>query len=84
MIDFSSDLLISIINFFIALSLIPSILTKDKPNIKTSACNILFACAFFYSYYLVDFTLAMLSNLFIGVCWLILFIQKLTKKELKA
>jgi len=72
-----SDVLIFIANIIIAVSLIPSIFSTDKPHIITSLINI-FVCALFVcAYKRMGLKLGTIGNSVIGLFWLILLIQKL-------
>jgi hypothetical protein len=73
-----SEKLIIFANAFILLSLIPSIISIDKPHWTTSLMN--FGLTFFYlrAYYGLNFRVLLLVNSLIGLCWLLLFFQKIT------
>ena len=73
-----SEKLILFANTFIFISLIPSIMSLDKPHWTTSLMN--FGLTFFYirAYYKLNFKILILVNSFIGTCWLILCLQKIT------
>ncbi len=73
-----SERLILVANTFIFLSLIPSIISLDKPHWTTSLMN--FGLTFFYikAYYKLNFKILILVNSLIGLCWLILCMQKIT------
>ena len=73
-----SEKLILFANTFIFISLIPSIMSLDKPHWTTSLMN--FGLTFFYirAYYKLNFKILLLVNSFIGTCWLILCLQKIT------
>ena len=73
-----SEKLIIFANAFILLSLIPSIISIDKPHWTTSLMN--FGLTFFYlrAYYKLNFRILLLVNSLIGLCWLLLFFQKIT------
>lgn len=73
-----SEKLIIVANAIICFSLIPSIISADKPHWTTSILN--FGLSFLYikAYYKLKFKFVMLINILIGVFWLTMFFQKIT------
>jgi hypothetical protein len=66
-----------IANFVIFISLIPSILSSQKPHQTTSALNIIISAFFIYSFVQLNYYFVVLINVLIAIEWTILFFQKL-------
>ena len=77
------DVVLTICQIFFIFSLFPSIFSKDKPPVSTSAINAL--CLYIVSF--VDFTLnlwgAGFATLVVGILWTILAIQKYSLDQKK-
>lgn len=71
------DLVISIGQFVFIISMIPSILSQYKPDIKTSLPTGLILMVFTISFLSMGMYMASISSFLTSVCWLILFYQKL-------
>lgn len=80
----SPDIIILIANIIIAISLIPSILSSDKPNYKTSVMQIIVSAFFIIAYIQLNLTFAILINFLIGLLWAILLLQWLSRSRLSA
>lgn len=72
-----SDKLIFLTNIVIALSLLPSIFSYDKPHITTSLFNVIVSIVFMYNYNNLKLRWSAIGNGLIGMMWMILLIQKL-------
>ena len=71
-----NDLIIFTANIVFVASLIPSILSPDKPNIATSTIQILLSGLYIIVYRNIKFKFALIANIIIAALWLILFLQK--------
>ena len=71
-----NDILIFIPNCIFLISLIPSILSSDKPNVWTSLMQIALVPFYIQAYRNLKFKLAFYMNILIGLLWIILFFQK--------
>jgi len=74
------DTILFVANLVIAVSLLPSILSKDKPHKNTSLLNVFVSLIFITGYINAQFFLAVWINVLIGTMWLTLLVQKLTSK----
>ena len=72
-----SDRLIFFANLIIAISLLPSIFSKDKPHILTSLFNVGVTLIFIYGYVGAKLKYTVIGNFIIGLMWLVLLIQTL-------
>jgi hypothetical protein len=70
------DYLLSIGGAFFALALVPSILSKDKPDFKTSAPTALILYVFAVVYFRLHLWLATITAFVSGLAWTILAVQK--------
>lgn len=72
-----SDRVIFFANIVIALSLLPSIFSEDKPHALTSLFNVGVTLIFICGYIGAKLKYAIIGNSIIGLMWLILLIQTL-------
>jgi hypothetical protein len=75
------DIVFMIGSFIFAIALIPAILHKDKPPLKTSLTTFLVLVAFNICYLTLGLYLAFTSGILTAICWLILFLQKLRQNQ---
>lgn len=73
------DLVISIGQFVFIVSLMPTLLSKDIPPIKTSLPTGLFLLLFGFSFLTLGMYMASLTSTINGIEWLILSYQKFYK-----
>jgi hypothetical protein len=72
-----NDLIISFANLVFIISLIPSILSPNKPDVLTSAMQVALSFIYIGVYANIKFRLAFIMNVIIMSMWLILAVQKL-------
>ena len=70
------DLIFSIGSWIFTIALIPSIISKDKPNRITCFMTAIILVVFSYTYYTMGLLLGALSSFVTALCWVILFVQK--------
>jgi hypothetical protein len=74
--------LLLISNIIILISLIPSLISKQKPHQLTSALQVFLYALFIYVYYQLGLLLLILGNIIIAIEWIILFFQKFREGRL--
>ncbi|MFA5080648.1 MAG: hypothetical protein WC472_03440 [Candidatus Paceibacterota bacterium] len=76
-----SEYLIILANGIIIVSLFPSIFGKDKPVLGTSILQFLVCIIFILAYIELGLFLAIIANIIMAICWLILVFQKIRSKS---
>jgi len=75
------DIVIGIGNWIFVLALIPSIVSDKKPALVTSIITAIVVTVFAYCFFTLELYHSMISSAAVGVCWWILFLQLLFRKE---
>jgi len=74
------DILISSGQWIFAASMIPSLLSKDKPHRITSLLTSIILFSFSFSFYTLKLYQGCFSSLVVASLWMVLFIQKQNRK----
>ncbi|MDD5639302.1 MAG: hypothetical protein PHR47_00650 [Candidatus Pacebacteria bacterium] len=77
----TSEYLIILANGIIITSLFPSIFGEDKPALGTSILQFLVCIIFILAYIELELFLAIIANIIMAICWLILIFQKIKFKS---
>lgn len=75
------DIVLMIGNFCFAIALIPTIRSKHKPPIATSAMTSIILIIFCIVYLSLGLNLGFIATALTAVCWLVILIQKKEKKN---
>lgn len=70
------DVVITVVSFTFAASLIPTIRAEHKPHLTTSLSTFIGLLACSICYFTLGLYLSVVASMFSATCWFILFIQK--------
>ena len=73
---FWQDFIIGIGQWFFAASIIPSIISRNKPSVWTSLPTAILLLIFSYAHFTLGLYCSMVSSIVVSTMWVILFIQK--------
>ena len=82
MTDIISNILVSLANILVMVSLIPSIRSNQKPHINTCLMNVLVSIIFVMAFFIIELWIVVMWNALIGIVWGYLTYQvyKISKK----